>query len=105
MKNGILSLSIKEKTSLHAAYMPFLNNGGLFIPTTKSYQLGEEIFILVQLPEQTDKLPIAGKVAWVTPSGANKSQGVGIQFSDSGPRQIIDKLLLGIDPERPTHTM
>ena len=42
-RNGILSLTIRDKAVLYAAYMPFLRNDGLFIPTSKSYNLGEEV--------------------------------------------------------------
>lgn len=41
--HGILSLSIKDKAALYAAYMPFVKNGGLFIPTKKRYRLGDEV--------------------------------------------------------------
>ena len=34
-RNGILSLTIKDKAVLYSAYMPFLDNGGLFVPTNK----------------------------------------------------------------------
>ena len=44
-KNGILSLAIKDKAVLYAAYMPFVRNGGLFIPTKKEYELGDEVFV------------------------------------------------------------
>ena len=44
-RSGILSLSIKDKAVLYSAYMPFITNGGLFIPTEKQYKLGEEIFL------------------------------------------------------------
>ena len=30
-QGGILSLAIKDKSSLYTAYMPFIKNGGLFI--------------------------------------------------------------------------
>jgi hypothetical protein len=29
---AVLSLSIKEKAALYAAYMPYLKNGGIFVP-------------------------------------------------------------------------
>ena len=32
---GILSHTIKDVANLHAAYMPYVENGGLFIPTKK----------------------------------------------------------------------
>ena len=43
-RQGILSLTIKDKSALYAAYMPFIKGGGLFIPTKKEYQLGDEVF-------------------------------------------------------------
>ena len=43
-KSGILSLTIQDKSVLYAAYMPFLKNGGLFIPTNKIYNMGDEVF-------------------------------------------------------------
>jgi len=41
VRPGVLSLSIKEKSALFAAYMPFIKGGGLFIPTNKQYKMGE----------------------------------------------------------------
>lgn len=110
-RKGILSLTIKDKGALYAAYMPFVKGGGLFIPTRKEYQLGEEIFILLRLMEETAKLPVAGKVVWKTPVGAqgNRVSGIGIQFSeDEGDaiRAKIEAYLAGaLKSERPTHTM
>ena len=80
---GMLSLSIKDKASLYAAYMPFVTNGGLFIPTTKQYDLGDEVFMLLTLMEDNERMPVAGKIIWVTPPGAqgNRSAGIGVQFT------------------------
>ena len=79
----MLSLSIKEKSALFAAYMPFIKGGGLFIPTNKSYKMGEEVFMLLTLMDDPAKLPVSGKVVWVTPAGAHggRTQGVGVQFA------------------------
>jgi type IV pilus assembly protein PilZ len=91
--------------------MPFVRHGGLFIPTTKRYQLGDEIFLLLQLMEEPDRIPVAGKVIWVTPPGAegNRSVGVGVQFSDQDKgqaRRKIEEYLVGmLGSERQTHTM
>jgi len=78
----VLSLHIKERSSLQAAYMPFLHNGGLFLAGAKGYQMGDDIYLQLTLPEDTQKYPIAGKVAWLTPAGAvnNRAQGIGIHF-------------------------
>jgi type IV pilus assembly protein PilZ len=107
----ILSFAIKDKAALYAAFMPFVKNGGLFIPTTKRYQLGDEIFLLLQLMEETERIPVAGKVVWVTPPGAEGSRavGVGVQFSDQDKgmarRKIEDYLVGALNSNRPTHTM
>ncbi|MGB1140211.1 MAG: PilZ domain-containing protein, partial [Halioglobus sp.] len=66
-RNGILSLTIKDKAVLYSAYMPFLENGGLFVPTNKPYDIGDEVFMLLTLMDEAEKIPISGKVVWVTP--------------------------------------
>ena len=43
-KPGLLTLTIKDKSALYLAYMPFVKNGGLFIPTNSNYRLGDEVF-------------------------------------------------------------
>lgn len=112
VRPGVLSLSIKEKSALFAAYMPFIKGGGLFIPTNKSYKMGEEVFMLLTLMEDASKLPVSGKVVWVTPIGAHggRTQGVGVQFafneSGKAAQNKIEGLLGGsLKSVRPTHTM
>lgn len=107
---GILSLTIKDKAILYSAYMPYIKNGGLFIPTNKDYKLGDEVFLLLNLMDEADKIPVAGKVVWVTPRGAqgNRTAGVGVQFSDQDDtaRRTIENYLAGsLESDRPTHTM
>ena len=58
----ILTLTIKDKNALYAAYMPFISNGGLFIPTSRKYQLGDEVFMLLTLMEDQERIPVAGAV-------------------------------------------
>jgi len=110
-KPGILSLTIRDKSALYASYMPFVRNGGLFIPTTKNYKLGDEVFMLLTLMEDKEKLPIAGKIIWITPKGAqgNRTAGIGVQFSDLDKGQTRNKienvLAAALKSERQTHTM
>lgn len=110
-KPGVLSLAIKEKAALYLAYMPFLKGGGLFIPTNKTYQIGEEVFMLLSLLDDPNKLKVVGKVAWVTPiTQGGRPQGIGVQFSDEDggteARNKIEAILGGvIKSTRPTHTM
>lgn len=107
---GILTLHIKEKEALQQAYMPFVSNGGLFVPTAKPYELGDEVFILLTLLEDTQRLPVAAKVVWVTPTGAQnqRTAGIGVQFSaqDHGETQKrIETALAGMpEPKEPTNT-
>ncbi len=110
-KQGILSLNIKDKNALYAAYMPFLKNGGLFIPTTRQYELGDEVFMLLSLMEETERIAVAGKIVWITPKGAEgyRAAGVGVQFTDEDQGQTRSKIethLAGaLKSDRPTHTM
>lgn len=109
-RNGILSLTIKDKAVLYAAYMPYLLNGGLFIPTNKPYKLNDEVFMLLNLMDEQEKIPVAGKVVWVTPRGAqgNRAAGIGVQFNgqDETANNKIENYLAGsLDSDRPTHTM
>ena len=97
---------------MYAAYMPFLTNGGIFVPTTKPYKIGDEIYLILTLMDDAAKYPIAGKIAWITPAGANnsKAQGIGVHFSadDSGKRvkQRIEEILgAALGSSRATHTL
>lgn len=110
-KPGVLSLAIKEKAALYAAYMPFVKGGGLFIPTNKSFKVGDEVFMLLSLIDDPVKLKVVGHVIWITPvTQGNRPQGIGVQFSekDGGleARNKIESLLGGVlKSTRPTHTM
>lgn len=109
-RNGILSLTIKDKAVLYSAYMPFLTNGGLFVPTNKVYDIGDEVFMLLTLMDEPEKISIAGTVVWVTPRGAqgNRTAGIGVQFSeqDAAANAKIENHLAGsLNSDRPTHTM
>jgi len=109
---GVLSLNIREKAALYAAYMPFLKGGGIFIPTSRMYVLGEEVFMLLSLMDEPNRLAVQGKVVWITPEGGqgNRTQGIGVQFTqdDTGAaaRATIEKILGEmLASTRPTHTM
>lgn len=110
-QQAIHNLAVKDKSALYSAYMPFVKNGGLFIPTNKVYHLGDEVFVLLQLMDSPERLPVAAKVIWVTPRSTNRTRtmGIGVQFSeqDGGATQRKIEGLLGgaLRADRPTHTM
>lgn len=109
---SVVQLAIKEKAALYAAYIPLFKEGGVFIPTSREYQLGADVYVLLTLPEDTQRYPVAGKVAWVTPPKAagNRTQGVGVRFpNDEKSRLLKLKIeeILGahLASDRPTQTI
>jgi len=109
---SVIQLSIKERAALYAAYIPAFTDGGVFIPTTRDYALGDDVYVLLSLPDDMQRYPVAGKVAWVTPARAagGRTQGVGISFpKDEKSRALklkIEEILGGhMASERPTQTI
>jgi type IV pilus assembly protein PilZ len=109
---SVIQLAIKEKAALYAAYIPLFADGGVFIPTTRDYKLGDDVYVLLSLPDDPQRYPVAGKVAWVTPAraAANRTQGVGVRFPADDKSKLlkvkIEELLGGhLASERPTQTI
>jgi len=109
---SVIQLVFREKGALYAAYIPLLTEGGLFVPTTRDYKLGEDIYLLLSLPDDPQRYPVAGKVAWITPANASggRTQGVGVRFpSDEKTRALKLKIeeVLGtsISSSKPTQTI
>lgn len=109
---SVIQLVFREKSALYAAYMPLLTDGGLFVPTTRDYRLGEDIYLLLTLPDDPQRFPVAGKVAWLTPANASggRTQGVGVRFpGDEKTRLLKLKIeeILGtsISSSKPTQTI
>lgn len=109
---SVIQLVFREKAALYAAYMPLFSDGGLFVPTTREYRLGEDIYLLLSLPDDPQRYPVAGKVGWVTPANASggRTQGVGVRFpTDDKTRVLKAKIeeVLGtsISSSKPTQTI
>jgi type IV pilus assembly protein PilZ len=109
---SVIQLVFREKGALYAAYIPLLTDGGLFVPTAREYRLGEDIYLLLSLPDDPQRYPVAGKVAWLTPSNASggRTQGVGVRFpADEKTRGLKLKIeeILGtsISSSKPTQTL
>ena len=111
IRPSVMSLTISQKSALYAAYIPHLKRGGIFIPTTRPYRLGDEVFMLLNLMGEDEKLPVAGRVIWLTPKGAQgkRTAGIGVQFSDQDRGQTqkkIETYLAGaLAGDKATHTM
>lgn len=109
---SVIQLVFREKGALYAAYIPAFTDGGLFVPTTREYRLGDDIYLLLSLPDDTQRYPVAGKIAWITPPNASggRSQGVGVKFpADEKSRLLRLKIeqILGasLSSTKPTQTL
>jgi len=109
---SVIQLVFREKGALYAAYIPAFTEGGLFVPTSREYTLGDDIYLLLSLPEDSQRYPVAGKIAWITPANASggRTQGVGVRFpGDDKPRLLRMKIeqILGtnISSSKPTQTL
>lgn len=109
---SVIQLVFKEKGALYAAYIPIFSEGGIFVPTTRDYRLGEDIYLLMTLPEDPARYPVAGKVAWLTPANASggRTQGVGVRFPGDEKTRVIklkieEMLGTAISSAKPTQTI
>ena len=109
---SVIQLVFREKGALYAAYVPIFTDGGLFVPTLREYRLGDDIYLLLSLPDDPQRYPVAGKVAWITPANASggRTQGVGVRFpNDEKTRTLKIKIeeVLGtsISSSKPTQTL
>ncbi len=108
---SVIQLAIKEKSALYAAYVPLFADGGIFIPTTREYRLGDDVYVLLTLLNDPERFPVAAKVAWITPVNAagNRKSGIGVRFPAGEKsrllKQRIEEALGGsLASERSTHT-
>lgn len=110
-RKGIISFSITDRGALYSSYMSFVQNGAVFVPTARSYEMGDNVFMLLKLMNDNSVAPVSGKVVWLTPAGAQGSKvaGIGVQFSEddqgSTKTSIEQHLAAAVQGERPTQTM
>lgn len=83
-KPAIVHLSFKDRETLYESYIPLFTHGGLFMPTRREYHLGDEVYLMVGLPDDPRRYPVTGRVGWISPStiSPSKQQGVGVRFVD-----------------------
>ena len=79
-------------------------------PDQQELQVGRRGVHAAEPDGRGEKIPVAGKVTWITPKGAqgNRAAGVGVQFNDGDntARSRIETHLAGaLKSDRPTHTM
>ena len=81
----------------------------MFVPTNRSYQPGDEVFMLLNLMEEPEKIPVVGRSSGSHPEGPKATElQVLRQFSDQDntARNKIETYLAGaLKSDRPTHTI
>jgi len=108
---SVIALAIKEKSALYAAYMPFVENGGLFVPTGRPTRLGDDLYLILTLMDDPAKHAVSGKVVWITPAGTTgRPQGIGVQFNRTeasilAHAKIEDLLGPTLSSPRPSNTI
>lgn len=107
---GLTQVNINDRATLQASYMPYILGGGLFVPSKNAVKMGDEVFVLAGLPDQSQKVPLTGKVIWISQKqNGIKPQGFAIQLT--GEKGIYykmeaEKLLAGsMSLDRPSFTM
>ncbi|HVY53389.1 MAG TPA: PilZ domain-containing protein [Gammaproteobacteria bacterium] len=95
----VLHYTINDPVELNLAYMPFINGGGLFIPSEKAYPLGTHVVIELLMPGHKDSLRIEGKVVWITPPNAlyQVLSGMGVQLTGAQAAIIRSQIEAGLD--------
>lgn len=82
LKQGVIRLNFPELRSLYQAYMPFIDGCGIFAATQDKFNLDQEVFVFIELPEKLGKFAVPGRVVWINgdkPIG-KRVQGVGIKI-------------------------
>ena len=110
-RKGIIAFSITDRGALYSSYMQYVTNGGVFVPTSRSYSMGDKVFVLLKVMDDSTPHAIEAEVVWITPPGAqgNKTPGIGVQFTEANKgaaKNTIEQHLGGtLQSERPTQTM
>ncbi len=110
-KKGVLQVKITDLKTLYECYMPFVKGCGIFIENNDEHKLGEEAFLLLSLPETTEKFAVSVKVVWLNPKIklGKRVPGIGLQILGRDAERVRATIegLLGkkVNSPLPTATM
>ena len=99
----VIKYVIKDPIECNLSYMPFINEGGLFIPimtpTANNYSLGDRVVVDLLLPGKVESLRIEGKVVWITPKNPlhHVLPGIGIQFTGANTKIVRAQIEANLD--------
>lgn len=108
----MVKLALTDRTSLYNSYMSFLTNGGIFIATDDTFAIGDEVLLLLEIGEASDRFPLKTTVCWINPlrGSSTRPRGVGLAFDNSDAAKqashLIENSLAGLlDLPRATYTI
>lgn len=108
----MMRVSLKDKPIAYYSYMPFLEYGGIFVPTNDEFKMGEEVLLVLELFGSTEKYYLRTRVVWINLSRTTtgQPQGVGLAFGDDETgikcKNYIEDQLPGLlHTDRATYTM
>lgn len=104
----VIEVAFHSRRVLAASFMPALAGGGLFVPTAHPYRLGDEVCLVASLFD-TCRIPVMGRVAWVTPpmSVSHRVAGIGVRFVPDENAARLTREILNFMPEEgraPAHS-
>ncbi|RVU86206.1 pilus assembly protein PilZ [Leucothrix sargassi] len=77
---NVVTVTLKDKTALHANYMPFIRGGGLYAVADKPYKLGDQVILSLKIDSIGKRFAIPGDVVWTAPSNNQDLYGIGVRF-------------------------
>lgn len=111
MRGGIITCNFSDTQTLYNSYLSFVTNSGIFVPSNRKHHLGEEVFVVVTLPDSSERYPLNGKIVWINDKGTTtKPAGFGVQFgtdiNSTKLKNEIERLLAGqVESDKMTFTM
>ena len=111
LKKGVIRMTFPDTRSLYQAYMPFIEGCGVFYPTDETYQIGQDVFVFLTLPEDLGKFAISGRIVWLNPTkkSGKRVPGIGIQLLGRDVPKIREAVEKGLgkllDSGLPTMTL
>ncbi len=110
-RGGINTINYDTVDKLYASYLPFIQNGAIFIPSNQQQQLGSQVFVAITLPGSSERMPLNGKVVWINHRAqGHRPAGFALQFGkdEAGLRikNEVERLLAGqSNSDKPTFTL
>jgi uncharacterized protein (TIGR02266 family) len=71
------------------SYTEDLSQGGLFCVTDERLDPGERVTVVMSTPSTWEPLTLGAEVAWSRPAKGDEPAGVGLQFVELTPEQLV----------------